>query len=182
MAGLRALPLLSVLLLGCVAEPGEDAAAIMRDALRSARAGVAAVGPPPAADRGTPDPAQSAARATAAVAPGLPPPPAGPRQPGVAPPAAAAALLGRPAAELRRMLGEPALRRPEGEAEIWLYEAPDCRLDLVLYPEGGALRVAHAVARAHGARDGVTEAACLAAIAVAPAPAPWTAPATGRRA
>ncbi|WP_240790080.1 hypothetical protein [Roseomonas sp. HF4] len=100
----------------------------------------------------------------------------------MAPPAAAAALLGRPAAELRRMLGEPALRRPEGEAEIWLYEARDCRLDLVLYPEGGALRVAHAAARAHGAGDGVTEAACLAAIAAAPTPAPWTAPATGRRA
>ncbi|BDG70402.1 hypothetical protein Rmf_03310 [Roseomonas fluvialis] len=71
------------------------------------------------------------------------------------------------------MLGDPALRRAEGEAEIWLYEAPPCRLDLVLYPQGGALVVAHAAARAHGTAQGVTEATCLSAIAAAPATLPW---------
>ncbi|MBR0673852.1 hypothetical protein GXW76_21960 [Roseomonas soli] len=63
------------------------------------------------------------------------------------------------------MLGDPALRRPEGGAEIWLYEAPNCRLDIILYPQGTGLLVAHAAARAHGAAEGVTEAACLSAIA-----------------
>jgi hypothetical protein len=72
-----------------------------------------------------------------------------------------------PAAEARRMLGEPSLHRQEGEAEIWLYEASECRLDVVLYPERGALVVAHAAARAHGAAA-VTEAACLDAIAAFP--------------
>jgi hypothetical protein len=78
------------------------------------------------------------------------------------------------------MLGDPSIRRPEGAAEIWLYEAPSCRLDVILYAEGNALVVAHAAARALGAGEAVTEAACLSAIAAAPAPAPWPGP--GRRA
>jgi len=159
---------------------------MMRDAVRATRAGVAAAGPAPSGA----DPRIPAPRGAAAIPPsptpagpqrpGPPAMPSGPRQTGLAPPAAAAALIGRDPAELRRMLGDPALRRPEGEAETWLYEGPGCRLDLVLYPEGGALRVAHAAARAHGAGTAVTEAACLAAIAVAPASPPWTAPAAGR--
>jgi hypothetical protein len=109
----------------------------------------------------------------AAIAPG-------PRRRGSAPPAAAAALMGRSAAQMRDMLGDPALRRAEGDAEIWLYEAPACRLDIVLYPQGGALVVAHAAARSHGAAQGMTEAACLSAIATAPSTLPWGDP--GRRA
>ncbi|CAH0292168.1 hypothetical protein ROS9278_04264 [Roseomonas sp. CECT 9278] len=88
--------------------------------------------------------------------------------------------MGTGADQLRRMLGDPALRRGEGEAEIWLYEAPACRLDIVLYPQAGAMVVAHAAARSHGPAQGVTEAACLSAIAVAPATLPWGDP--GRRA
>jgi len=75
-------------------------------------------------------------------------------------------------------LGEPSLRRREGDAEIWLYQAADCRLDLVFYPQASRLVLAHAAARAHGARR-VTESACLAAVARAPNPPPWTAPAGG---
>jgi hypothetical protein len=146
MHGLRPACLLPLLLLGCAAEREAERAVAMEQALRSARAGLAM-------------PSQAAPRRTGSM----------PARPGPGdPPAGAAALAGLRAEEVRRRLGEPALRRPEGEAEIWLYEAPDCRLDVILYPEGGALLVGHASARALGAAR-VTEAACLAAI---PARAP----------
>jgi hypothetical protein len=85
------------------------------------------------------------------------------------PPQAAAQLLGQTPELLRLWLGEPALRRPEGPgAEIWLYAAERCALDLVLYRDraGGRLRVAFAAARAAGedAETG-TEAECLRRIA-----------------
>ena len=153
----RAALILPVLLLGCAADRGADAAAMMEQALASARASAALSARPPA------QPPPTTVQGVAFAAPGFAAPP---RQRGTAPPAAAAALVGTRAAELRRMLGEPALLRPEGDAEIWLYAAPECRLDIVLYPEGGALAVAHAAARAHGT-GAVTEAACLAAIATA---------------
>lgn len=152
----RALPL-ALLLLGCAAEPRDDAAAMER-AFASARAGLVPA-PLPAAP--------SPAILPRAGAP-APLPAAMPRARGAGAPSTAAALVGSRAEEMRRMMGEPALRRAEGEAEIWLYEAPDCRLDVVLYPAAGALSVAHAAARAHGTAA-VTEAACLAAVARAPA-------------
>ena len=81
-------------------------------------------------------------------------------------PVAAAQLLGAVPDALRRWLGEPVRRRLEGPAEIWLYAAPDCALDLVLYRDAGSLRVAHAAARAHGAVT-QTEDSCLAQISAA---------------
>ena len=188
MPGLRPAALLPLLALGCAADRGEEAAALMQQALFSTQASLAMAGggasrpvaprdagPPPAAARGTVSPVGGAPPGAmpAAIAPG-------PRQRGTAPPATAQALMGTGAEPLRRMLGEPALRRAEGEGEIWLYEAPSCRLDIVLYPQGGVLVVAYAAARSHGAAQGVTEAACLSAIATAPATLPWGEP--GRRA
>jgi hypothetical protein len=87
-------------------------------------------------------------------------------------------LKGRDPEAVISALGEPALRRREGTAEVWLYQAPDCRLDLVFYPEDERLVLAHAAARAHGARR-LTESACMAAIARALNPQPWTAPTSG---
>jgi hypothetical protein len=167
MALLRAAGLLPLLpLFACAPEP-EAAARQLREAFAAARAGL-----PTAA------PARSAA---AAASPAAVPPPIlpGPRRRGAAPPSHAAALIGSRIAEVERMLGDPALRRAEGDAEIWLYEAPSCRLDLVLYPAGGSLAVAYAAARAHGAAA-VTEAECLAAIAAEPATRPAFAPAAIR--
>jgi hypothetical protein len=93
--------------------------------------------------------------------------PTGPLPAGL-PPRAAAQLLGQPPELVRHWLGEPLLRRPEGPgAEIWLYAAQACALDIVLYRErGGRLRVAFAAARAAGedAESG-TEADCLRRIA-----------------
>ena len=94
-------------------------------------------------------------------------------------PSSAADLLGAGPETLRRWLGEPALRRPEGGAEVWLYAGPGCALDLILYPAGHGLAVAHAAARAQGAEQR-TEATCLAEIAgaeeVQPIPAAGGAP------
>jgi hypothetical protein len=112
--------------------------------------------------------------------PALPPPPSAsaPRRQGASPPAAATTLQGRDPEAVISALGEPALRRREGNAEVWLYQAPDCRLDLVFYPEDARLVLAHAAARAHGTRR-LTESACMATIARAPNTPPWTAPGSG---
>ena len=153
-------------LLACAME--RHSADRMHAAFDAARAGLTAAAAPARAAPATP------VVAPPAIAPG-------PRRRGAAPPRSAAALMGSDQGALARLLGEPALRRAEGDAEIWLYEAPSCRLDLVLYPEAGRLRVAHAAARAHDGAEGVTEAACLDAIADAPATRPWIAPVRDRQ-
>jgi hypothetical protein len=68
-------------------------------------------------------------------------------------PTMAGQLVGQTPDVLLRWLGTPRLRREEGPAEIWHYQASQCHLDLVLYRDGGAsraLRVAYAAARAAG--------------------------------
>lgn len=173
--GLSAILLLPLLAFGCApADGGEEAAALMQHALASTRASLALTGQAPPAPAATAAPTAGPAPAQPAWAPGA----ARPR--GSAPPTAAAALVGASAEQMRRMLGEPAIRRTEGAAEVWLYEAAGCRLDVILYAEGQRLVVGHAAARALGGAEGVTEAACLSAVAAAPAPAPWGA--GGRRA
>jgi hypothetical protein len=84
--------------------------------------------------------------------------------PAEAPPASAGALLGAGPEQLLARFGAPQLRREEAGAQIWLYATPACQLDLVLYPEAGTARVAHAQARAGGLAQR-TEAACLREIA-----------------
>jgi hypothetical protein len=85
--------------------------------------------------------------------------------PGLAP-ALASDLVGLSPEALRQRLGEPRLRREEGGAEIWHYQATQCHLDLVLYPEGprASLRVGYAAARAVGTARRA-ESACLGDIA-----------------
>ena len=154
----------------CRKAEAEDAALGIEQALRDTRASLAAIGAPP-----------TVAAPPVASAASLPAPPSSnsePRRLGASPPAAAAALQGREPDAVISALGEPALRRREGNAEVWLYQAPDCRLDLVFYPEDARLVLAHAAARAFGARR-LTESACMAAIARAPNPPPWTAPGSG---
>jgi hypothetical protein len=162
------------LLGACAQTPGENAAALA-GALEISRANLAANTPGgllPAAPQPAPRPRTPATR---------------PRPSDEAPgtrPANTAQLLGAAPEMLRRWLGEPALRRPEGGAEIWLYASQDCALDLVLYREAGALRVAHAAARANGAAA-QTEGACLrqisAAAAARPVPAASEATPTSQR-
>ena len=82
--------------------------------------------------------------------------------PSLAPPQSAGALVGTTAEHVRAEFGPPALRRDEGDAEIWLYaSANGCRVNLVLTGQGGDARVAFAAAHrpAH-----TTEAACLRAL------------------
>ena len=61
-------------------------------------------------------------------------------------------------------LGEPSLRREEGEAMVWLYASGGCQLDIVMYRGAQGPRVAHVQARAGGLAQR-TEAACLRDIA-----------------
>jgi len=153
------LPRLGLLLLlpAACAAPEDRAAAALNEALGASRASLVVTGAAPAAV--TPEPV----RARAAVAAALPRRRIGPA------PQNTAQLMGATPDALRRSLGEPSLRRAEGGAEVWLYVAADCALDLVLYRDRGGLAVAHATARAQGSAT-ATEAACLDAIAGAPPP------------
>ncbi len=152
----RFLPGLMLLLplVGCAQPEGSVTQQALEEALASQRASLAGVGAPVP----TPAPGQAV---MAAAGPGAAGGPGGP------PPALAGELVGQTPEAVRRLLGEPRLRRQEDGAEIWHYQASQCHLDLVLYPEAGpsaVLRVAFAQARAQGtARRG--EAACLRDIA-----------------
>lgn len=139
------LRLLLALLPAACATPGEREAAAFQAAVMSSRASLAALAPEGSLPANLP----------AAAAPGTRP-------------AAAAQLLGAGPDAVRRWLGEPSLRRAEGQAEIRLYAGGACALDLVLYPEHGGLRVAHATARASGT-ESRTEAACLRELGAGPA-------------
>lgn len=78
----------------------------------------------------------------------------------------AATLVGAPAEQVLASLGEPELRRPEGDSEAWLYRGQRCLLDVVLYPDPITRRprVGHAAARSAGVAR-VTEEVCLSDIA-----------------
>lgn len=138
------IPLLA--LLACAPDPAREAE-LARAALDSHRASLAALGqpaPPPAAAT-TPRPA-------------APPPATPPRAAAAA--ARASQFLGASPEALVAALGEPALRRDEGGAAVWLYAAGGCQLDVVFYREGPGLRVAHVQARAGGLAQR-TESSCL---------------------
>jgi hypothetical protein len=154
----RGASLLALLLPVACAQPDPaDPAQVLQDVLATHQASIAGVGGAPVASQ--PVPAAPSARAAAPVAVA-----AAVAIPGLAP-NLAGDLVGLSPEALRQRLGEPRLRREEGGAEIWHYQATQCHLDLVLYPEGRAgLRVGYAAARAVGtARRG--EAACLRDIA-----------------
>jgi len=138
---------LVLLLLGCAGreERGAQLAAAFDN-------GLASLGPLPAVAPAAAPPTGTSPALQRVAAPARP---AGSPGPGEA-----AGLLGAGPETLRRWLGEPALRRREGPAEVWLYAGPACALDLILYDAPGGPRVAHAAARANGAAPR-TEAQCL---------------------
>ena len=79
------------------------------------------------------------------------------------PPAHIADLLGADPDRVEASFGSPALRRKDGEAEVWLYAGNgDCRVDLVFYRNANALRLANARTRAKA------ETPCLQQIAALP--------------
>jgi hypothetical protein len=79
------------------------------------------------------------------------------------PPLQAAALMHAPPAEVQGRLGLPDLRRQESDALVWLYApAPNCRVDIVFFPEAGEPRVAMATARV---TPPLGETACLGLVA-----------------
>jgi hypothetical protein len=172
----RLLAVLLLPVLGCAQPEASLTEQALADALASQRASLAGVGAPgdarAGAPAGTPVPAPAPASGQAVMAALRP-------EAGGTAPALAGELIGQTPEALRRLLGEPRLRRQEEGAEIWHYQASQCHLDLVLYPDTGRpglLRVAFAQARAAGAaRRG--EAACLRDIArgaARPPPPPLT--------
>ncbi|WP_426954835.1 hypothetical protein [Muricoccus radiodurans] len=140
----RALPFLAPLLLAaCVSTSRDQAASVLAEVLASHQASIAGLNAPST----PPAPAEGAPRPTG-------------RAPG-----AVAALLGQTPDGVLGTLGRPTLRRPEGTAEIWLYQGQNCAVDVILYRAGNAgPRVAWAAARASGT-ESRTEAACLREVA-----------------
>lgn len=76
------------------------------------------------------------------------------------------AVIGRDAGQVQRLLGEPRLRTPEGDALKLQYTGEACVLDVYLYPlRPGAEPVAtHVEARRPSDAEGVDRASCLAAL------------------
>jgi hypothetical protein len=148
----RFAPLLlcAALLAGCAQEPVVDRQAVLDEVLANYRANLAGMQPltAPAVGQGT------EGRPVMPVLSGAP--------------TQAAQLLGQSPATVRRLLGEPSLRRTEGDAEIWLYQNISCHLDVMLYRDRSApeLRVTYATARASGV-ERRTEANCLQELASA---------------
>jgi hypothetical protein len=168
----RLAPALALLLpVACAQPDAVDSAQLLEDVLAQHQANLAGVTGQPAPPRAAAGPsavpvppaAMPVASAPQAAVPALP---TGPRAVPAGTPHAAGELVGQTPDTLLQLLGQPRLRREEGPAEIWHYQASDCHLDLVLYQDDGGpgLRVAHAAARAVGtARRGET--ACLRDIA-----------------
>jgi hypothetical protein len=146
------LPIALLLPVACAQPQPADPAAALQDALSAHQASLAGIGGLPAATPSAPrDGAPRAGRAA----------PTGPA------PSMAGQLVGQTPDTVLAWLGEPRLRREDGPAEIWHYQASQCHLDIVLYREDGpqpVLRVAFAAARSVGTVRRA-EAACLRDIA-----------------
>ncbi|MFC0386574.1 hypothetical protein [Muricoccus vinaceus] len=128
-------------LAGCAPAPDQTASRVLEEVLESHRASMAAVEAP----------AEARSRGMAPV--------------GRAAPGSVASLLGQSREGVIAVLGQPTRRRPEGDAEIWLYQGRNCAVDVVLYQDGAGRaarvpRVAWAAARASGT-ERRTEAGCL---------------------
>lgn len=133
---------LAMALASCAPAPDRTASRVLEEVLESHRASIASLDAAPAATRPLPSAPTSNA-------------PAGRGAPG-----SVSSLLGQSREGVIAVLGPPTRRRPEGEAEIWLYQGPNCALDVVLYRENRTPRVAWAAARASGTQRR-TEAGCL---------------------
>jgi hypothetical protein len=67
---------------------------------------------------------------------------------------------GLAAQEVMAALGDPSYRRREAPAEIWQYFGAGCVLDLFLYEDSGAQRVAHVELRSRALGQGA-QSSCL---------------------
>lgn len=126
---------------GCARPDADDIAAAFAAALAESRAaGSALPAPPP------PPPARPVADwARSAPLPASLPPLGNPDS-----------LLGADAAQVTGRLGPPTLRRRDGPAETWTWQAAGCALDLVFYPADPGPRVGHADLRGAPACRGGT--------------------------
>lgn len=74
---------------------------------------------------------------------------------------ASTSLVGATAAALRADLGKPMLRRIDGSAEVWLYNSPICRLDVIFYPGAAGQPV---VSLARPSPQTISSASCVASL------------------
>ena len=82
------------------------------------------------------------------------------------PPAKIGDLVGTSPEQVLATLGNPILRRRDGEAEAWLYASgPNCKVDLVFYRDSDRLKLTLAQTRSAP----TAESACLRQIASLPA-------------
>ncbi|MFH5923165.1 hypothetical protein [Roseomonas xinghualingensis] len=125
---------LPLLLAACSSDTGSTASRVLEEVLESHRASMTSLGAPPS-------------------------PPSAPAT-GRASPGSVAALMGQPPDAVIAALGQPTRRRPEGDAEIWLYQGRNCALDVILYGSRNTARVTWAAARANGTGR-QTETGCL---------------------
>ena len=75
-------------------------------------------------------------------------------------------LGGISSAAVKRLLGEPDLRRQEPPAEIWQYRSADCVLEVFLYRDQGQYRVAYAETHDRGLVR-VSQSSCYVSIVAA---------------
>lgn len=75
-------------------------------------------------------------------------------------------LGGISSAAVKRLLGEPDLRRLEPPAEIWQYRSADCVLEVFLYRDQGQYRVAYAETHDRGLVR-VSQSSCYVSIVAA---------------
>ena len=75
-------------------------------------------------------------------------------------------LGGISSAAVKRLLGEPDLRRQEPPAEIWQYRSADCVLEVFLYRHQGQYRVAYAETHDRGLVR-VSQSSCYVSIVAA---------------
>ena len=69
-------------------------------------------------------------------------------------------LPGMDAARVRFAFGTPQFVRKDGTAEIWRYDATNCKAFFFLYPNGNSLAVRHVETLPHGTNQ-AADATCL---------------------
>jgi hypothetical protein len=83
--------------------------------------------------------------------------------PAAPPPGEPGNLAGMDAARVKTAFGAPQFVRKDGTAEIWRYDAANCKAFFFLYPNGTSMAVRHVETTPHAASE-AADSACLQAL------------------
>ena len=72
-------------------------------------------------------------------------------------------LAGMDAARIKVAFGQPQFVRKDGDAEIWRYDATNCKAFFFLYPSGSSMAVRHVETTPHAA-NAAADSSCLQAL------------------